>query len=149
MPLLPIPSTPALLLPTRFISPKPLSSLFGHTTRPVGVDVALLVTLLFAFALPCPVFCIAPPSLLHCFHEHLPSFIPSIVRIFVCSCICTSSSQGTYKALPLAHLFTPTLPTCSAQLSPAQSTESHSPDSHSLFFVFTLTAVTSLSPLLG
>jgi hypothetical protein len=148
MPLLPIPSTPALLLPTRFISPKPLSSLFGHTTPCWGCR-CFACYFTFAFALPCPVFCIAPPSLLHCFHEHLPSFIPSIVRIFVCSCICTSSSQGTYKALPLAHLFTPTLPTCSAQLSPAQSTESHSPDSHSLFFVFTLTAVTSLSPLLG
>ncbi|KAK0763172.1 hypothetical protein N5P37_004157 [Trichoderma harzianum] len=72
--------TPALLLPTRFISPKPLSSLFGHTTPCWGCR-CFACYFTFAFALPCPVFCIAPPSLLHCFHEHLPSFIPSIIFV--------------------------------------------------------------------
>ncbi|KAM6479735.1 hypothetical protein HDV62DRAFT_130179 [Trichoderma sp. SZMC 28011] len=148
MPLLPIPSTPALLLPTRFISPKPLSSLFGHTTRPVGVDVALLVTLLFAFALPCPVFCIAPPSLLHCFHEHIPSLFPVLfvflfVRVFARHPV-KAHTRHCRSLTYLHRLF------LLAQPSSAQpSLLSLTAQILTASFVFTLTAVTSLSPLLG
>ncbi|KAL7961361.1 hypothetical protein V8C34DRAFT_273498 [Trichoderma compactum] len=69
MPLLPIPSTPALLLPTRSISPKPLSSLSAIRLALLGLTSPCLL-LYFCLALPCLFFLffffVLPPPCLCC-----------------------------------------------------------------------------------
>ncbi|KAL6696271.1 hypothetical protein J3F84DRAFT_373580 [Trichoderma pleuroticola] len=125
MPLLPIPSTPGSSFTCSIhLSKAPCLLFSAIRLAPLGLTLPYLL-LYFAFALPCPVFFVlAPPSLLHFFHQHLPSFplpvffVFLFVRVFARHLV-KAHTRHCRSFTYLHRLFLLAQPS-SAQLSPVQ-----------------------------